>query len=995
MIYVWDDVLGLKTFKYIKYAYQPAINGEYRSIYGDKLTKTYQYNHDDAGLFESDVPETTRTLIDMYSESDDVSNGHTILTYDIECEMISGLPDPLEATNELTSIALHSSYNDQYWVLVMDKDGSMVERKTDKAIVIPFQREEDMLLKYLELYEQIAPTIVTGWNCIPTNSNIWKKHEIVKLNTILKNDVLYDSKCTELYPVSEKIINTISLKNGECLDASSEHKFLVRYKHKSKYTNLQSSSNTYTESYLSTSDIREKSDMYDIFFQVNVNDNTNNDIEISDDCLYAMGLIYTDGSISKTDKCVSIYNNDYNLICEVKKYLDTQKRVFRTSNFRELPPKTTYRLRTWMTEYNELTKYINFIWNPDIKCKQLNVNLLSKLSKRQFWIFMSGCIDGDGHVFKDGSRGVNLCNYNGDIHNFVELIRWNGAFSYSNDNQLTIPMNSNNLWLKKYLILKIKYKKDGLQSHNTYDIKYSRSKTIKWRYDSISKSYFVALKSIEVSDKSSEMMDISCTGGQFKYRGISTHNCDNFDTPMLYNRIKRLLGETTANRLSPIGECYYSPNRKRFSIAGVSYLDYITLYKNYNFGELPNYRLDTVAKIELGRGKIEYDGNLDELFKDDIEKFIEYNLVDVELVVDFEKKLQFIELCRGICHAGHVPYEDFPWSSKYLEGALLTYLRRGNLVAPNKPNRVTLRIKSGSKGDKNIYMDKLPQNTPTSGNIKISKSPSSHFQLEFSDVDFKTNSFILKEPLPTTLLSEWKLKIDFAGAYVKPPIVGKYDWIFDLDLTSLYPSIIMSLNISPETKIAKIKDWDANKFLNGDVDEYSIDGNIITKENLRKYLDESKYTVASNGMLYQTDIVGCIPGILDLWFNKRVEYNTEKKKWGKLGDKDKYDFYDKRQLVQKILLNSLYGCLGLEIFRFFDIQNAEAVTTTGIFVIKSTADMTNIKYNRELGGQPYIFKLENGETIQRWPNSDVSVNREGIIQIIKAKDLVELDDIII
>ena len=99
----------------------------------------------------------------------------------------------------------------------------------------------------------------------------------------------------------------------------------------------------------------------------------------------------------------------------------------------------------------------------------------------------------------------------------------------------------------------------------------------------------------------------------------------------------------------------------------------------------PNYRLDTVAKIELGRGKIEYQGNLDQLFRDDIEKFIEYNLVDVELVVDFDKKLQFIDLCRGICHAGHVPYEDFVYSSKYLEGAMLTYLRRRNLVAPNKP----------------------------------------------------------------------------------------------------------------------------------------------------------------------------------------------------------------------------------------------------------------------------------------------------------------------
>ena len=519
------------SYPYTRYAYERAERGEFKSIYGDKLTKIYKFKGDDPSLFESDVPETTRALVDMYSESDDVSDGHVILTYDIECEMTSGLPDPLEATNELTSIALHDSATDQYWVLVVDKEGGMKEKTTDKAIVLPFTDERDMLAKYLELYEMINPSIVTGWNI------------------------------------------------------------------------------------------------------------------------------------------------------------------------------------------------------------------------------------------------------------------------------------------------------------------------------------------------------------------------DFFDTPMLYNRIKRLMGEKQANRLSPIGQCFWSPYRKRYFMAGVSYLDYITLYKNYNFGELPNYRLDTIAQKELGRGKIEYQGNLDQLFSEDIEKFIEYNLVDVELVVGFEEKLQFIDLCRGICHVGHVPYEDFVYSSKYLEGALLTYLRRGGLVAPNKP------------ADRREKMEALKAN--------------------------KQEKFI--------------------GAYVKAPIVGKYDWIYDLDLTSLYPSIIMSINISPETKIGKIQDWDVQKYLNKEVDTYYIDDDTITKENLKEYLDKSKFSVASNGVLYRTDEVGCIPGILDLWFKKRVEYKDEMVKYGKAGDNDKYAFYHKRQLVQKILLNSLYGVLGLPAFRFYDVDNATAVTTTGQTVIKSTADMANIKYNKELG----------------------------------------------
>ena len=531
LIHLWDSKRGYMAYPYTRYAYERAERGEFKSIYGDKLTKIYKFKGDDPNLFESDVPETTRALVDMYSDSDDVSDGHVILTYDIECEMTSGIPDPLEATNELTSIALHDSATKQAWVLVMDKEGKMVEKTTDKCIVFPFRDERDMLAKYLELYEMINPSIVTGWNI------------------------------------------------------------------------------------------------------------------------------------------------------------------------------------------------------------------------------------------------------------------------------------------------------------------------------------------------------------------------DFFDTPMLYNRIKRLMGEKQANRLSPIGQCFWSPYRKRYFMAGVSYLDYITLYKNYNFGELPNYRLDTIAQKELGRGKIEYQGNLDQLFSEDIEKFIEYNLVDVELVVGFEEKLQFIDLCRGICHVGHVPYEDFVYSSKYLEGALLTYLRRGGLVAPNKP------------ADRREKMEALKAN--------------------------KQEKFI--------------------GAYVKAPIVGKYDWIYDLDLTSLYPSIIMSINISPETKIGKIQDWDVQKYLKGETDTYYIDDDSITKENLKEYLDKSKFSVASNGVLYRTDEVGCIPGILDLWFQKRVEYKDEMKKYGNAGNKEKYAFYHKRQLVQKILLNSLYGVLGLPAFRFYDVDNATAVTTTGQTVIKSTADMANIKYNKELG----------------------------------------------
>jgi DNA polymerase elongation subunit (family B) len=372
-------------------------------------------------------------------------------------------------------------------------------------------------------------------------------------------------------------------------------------------------------------------------------------------------------------------------------------------------------------------------------------------------------------------------------------------------------------------------------------------------------------------------------------------NIDFFDIPYLYNRIKRVCGEGHAKRLSPISETFYSPYRQRWSFGGVSILDYINLYKNYNYGLESSYTLDHIAKKELGRGKIEYEGSLDDLFENDLEKFIEYNIVDVDLVVSMDEKLQFIELCRAICHAGFVPYEDYMFSSKYLEGACLAYLKKKGLVAPNKPK------------DRKEKMQALRDN------------------------------------------NEEK----FIGAYVKEPIVGKYDWIYDLDLTSLYPSIIMTLNISPETKIGKISNWNPEEWVRGIDKNYTIIGKDDTYEysssELQEVIKDSNLGVAANGVLYNQDKPGLIADILDTWFKQRVEFRKLEKQYGEAGDTEKYEFYAKRQLVQKILLNSMYGVLGLPAFRFYDIDNAEAVTITGQTVIKKTAEMANIKYWKELG----------------------------------------------
>jgi DNA polymerase elongation subunit (family B) len=194
----------------------------------------------------------------------------------------------------------------------------------------------------------------------------------------------------------------------------------------------------------------------------------------------------------------------------------------------------------------------------------------------------------------------------------------------------------------------------------------------------------------------------------------------------------------------------------------------------------------------------------------------------------------------------------------------------------------------------------------------------------------------------------------FIGAYVKPPIPGLYDWVYSLDLQSLYPSIIMSLNISPETKSGFVTNWDVEKHRNNQIDVYLVRSKEtdhvvrMNRENFMKFMNDSHIMISSNGVLYDTNKVGIIPEVLNQWFAERVEYKNLMKKYKNEGNLELADYYDRRQHIQKIFLNSLYGVLGLPIFRFFDIDNALAVTATGQDVIKNSANFANKLYQDKL-----------------------------------------------
>lgn len=382
---------------------------------------------------------------------------------------------------------------------------------------------------------------------------------------------------------------------------------------------------------------------------------------------------------------------------------------------------------------------------------------------------------------------------------------------------------------------------------------------------------------------------------------VTGWNTNSFDLPYIFNRIRAVLGKAAGYRLSPIGTAYQNKFNKRMTIAGISCLDYLDLYKKFLGVQKPSYALVNVAKDEeLKQQKITYKGNLMDLYKTDIHRFVEYNLADVKVVVELDKKYDFINLAQAVCHKGHVPYEWFQMSSRWIDGAILMYLRRHGQVAPNKP-----------VGGREEYEEM--QEAGEDG---------------------------------------------FTGAFVKEPVPGLYDWIYSADITSLYPSTIMSLNISPETKVGKIEGWDRAAYDRGEMHVVKVGDQSYDLADFKKMIDNYAFSLSSNGVLYRQDKPGVVPTILDTWFKERVEYRELAKKFSDSGDKEKEGFYNRRQLRQKIFLNSVYGVLGLPIFRFYDRDNAEATTISGQTIIRNAETLVNDMYVKK-----YAAKGVNPPTI--------------------------------
>ncbi len=357
-----------------------------------------------------------------------------------------------------------------------------------------------------------------------------------------------------------------------------------------------------------------------------------------------------------------------------------------------------------------------------------------------------------------------------------------------------------------------------------------------------------------------------------------------FDIPYLVNRIGNILGESDAKRLSPWKFLKERTIRKMnrenqtYEIAGVSTLDYYELYQTFTYVNQESYRLDHIAFVELGEKKLSYDeyDSMATFYKNDFQKFIEYNVKDVELISKLEDKMKLIELAVSLAYSAKVNFMDVFGQVRTWDCIIYHYLMEHGIVIP--PKRTS------------------------------------------------------------------KKDAQYAGAYVKDPIVGMHDWVVSFDLNSLYPHLIMQYNISPETMIDQDKD-------------ISVSPDTILSGKLPS---TNGYSVAANGTCYTKEHQGFLPALMEKLYKERKMYkkkmiDCQKRQQAGENLENEIAKYNNFQLVRKIQLNSAYGAIGNEWFRYFDVDMAEAITLSGQLSIRWIADKLNEFLNKTVGTEDYDY----------------------------------------
>ena len=398
---------------------------------------------------------------------------------------------------------------------------------------------------------------------------------------------------------------------------------------------------------------------------------------------------------------------------------------------------------------------------------------------------------------------------------------------------------------------------------------------------------------------------------------LSGWNSEGYDIPYTVNRVSKILSKDDTRRFCLWGQLpkkreyeKYGRKLETYDLVGRVHLDSLELYRKYTYSETHSYRLDAIGETEIGEKKTVYEGTLDELYKNDFKTFIEYNRQDVALLDKLDQKLKFIDLSNELAHANTVLLQTTMGAVAVTEQAIINEAHGRGLQVPNRV--------------------KHDRETATA-----------------------------------------------AGAYVAFPKKGLHKWIGSMDLNSLYPSVIRALNMDPATIVGQLKPIDTDAMVNEamtlqkksfagaweghfgtleyeavmekrkdfdiTIDWESGDQEIMSAAEVYKIIFDSRkpWMLTANGTILTTEFDGVIPGLLKRWYAERKELQEMKQKAIDANNKIEIEYWDKRQLVKKINLNSLYGALLNPGCRFFDKRLGQSTTLTGRQIAKHMAAESN------------------------------------------------------
>jgi len=433
---------------------------------------------------------------------------------------------------------------------------------------------------------------------------------------------------------------------------------------------------------------------------------------------------------------------------------------------------------------------------------------------------------------------------------------------------------------------------------------------------------------------------------------LSGWNSEGFDIPYTINRVTRILSKDDTRRFClwdqfPKVREYekYGKTSSTYDLVGRVHMDYMELYRKYTYEERHSYSLDAIGEYELNERKTAYEGTLDQLYNRDFETFIQYSRQDVALLNKLDKKLRFLDLANEIAHDNTVLLQTTMGAVAVTEQAIINEAHRRGMVVPNRRSR-----------------------------------------------DEEVNSQV-------------------AGAYVAYPKKGLNDWIGAIDINSLYPSTIRALNMGPETVVGQLRPIMTEALLKQRMDEgksfagaweglfatleYSAVMNreigteiTIDWENGNSEVysaaqiydmifdNYAPWALSANGTIFNLERQGVVPSLLERWYSERKELQAKKKE---ATDPKEIAFWDKRQLVKKINLNSLYGAILNAGCRFFDQRIGQSTTLCGRTIAKHMDATVNQLITGEADhvGKAIIYGDTDSVYFSAWPviKDDVASGR--------------------